>query len=331
MARIEVNAKLRIMVTAFTFVSIACFATFSANGAEKFPSGAVKVIITHPAGTSNDIEFRSLQPTLQKILGTPVVVENMAGTGGRKSREFVFKAPPDGYTLLSTGMPSCQLGEILFNGRYKTLEFSHIYSLFSDATALLVRTDSPHKDVADFVAKHKGKLLACAFPGVGSTAHLNGMSFTRSLGLNAKWVPYDGGTESLTALAGGHVDYVVCDVGSAKAMLSAKAAKLLMVFDEKRDPRYPEIPTPKELGYKMNIIASLRGIVGPPGIPKDVAKTLESAFAKAGQEKEFLSIAEKGNVRVTPRDSKGFFAESQSIYNELKEQETTLKALMKSN
>ena len=139
------------------------------------------------------------------------------------------------------------------------------------------------------------------------------MSLTRSLGLKAKWVPYDGGTESLTALAGGHVDYVVCDIGSAKAMLSAKPAKLLLVFDEKNDPRYPEIPTPKDSGYKLNIIPSLRGIFGPPGVSKDVAKTLEAAFTKAGQEKEFLTIAEKGNVRVTSRDRKVLFPGPQHL------------------
>src|SRR4030042_6869829 len=240
-----------------------------ARAPNNHPPNPVKLVITHAAGTSNDVEARPVQPFLQKYLGTPVVIENMPGTGGRKSREFVIKEKPDGYTLLSTGMPSCQIGEILFNGRYQTLSFTHIYSLFSESTALLVKSDSPFKDMADFVEKAKVKTLSCAVPGVGSTAHLNGMILTRYLKLTAKWVPYDGGTQALTAMAGGHVDYVICDTGSATAMLQGKVARPLMIFEDKRDPRYPDVPIQKDLGYNVDTIPSLRGVVWPPNVPAD--------------------------------------------------------------
>jgi tripartite-type tricarboxylate transporter receptor subunit TctC len=200
------DGRKAIFMALSTVLTVVVALALPASGADKFPSNPVKLVITHAAGTSNDIEARTVQPFLQKYLGVPIVIENMVGTGGRKSREFVIKEKPDGYTLLSTGMPSCQIGEILFKGRYQTLIFTHIFSLFSESTALLVKSDAPFKNMADFVEKAKGKTLSCAVPGVGSTAHLNGMILTRYLGLTAKWVPYDGGTEALTALAGGHVD-----------------------------------------------------------------------------------------------------------------------------
>jgi tripartite-type tricarboxylate transporter receptor subunit TctC len=74
--------------------------TSGANGAEKFPRNPIKLVVTHAAGTSNDIETRTVAPFLQKYLGVPIVIENMPGTGGRKSREFVFKEKPDGYHIL---------------------------------------------------------------------------------------------------------------------------------------------------------------------------------------------------------------------------------------
>jgi len=315
----------------FTFFMIMIVLSFTlrANGAEKFPVNPVKIVITHAAGTSNDIEARTVAPSLQKYLGVPFVIENMPGTGGRKSREFVIKEKPNGYTLLSTGMPSCQIGEILFNGRYNTLNFTHIFSLFSESTALLVKSDSPYKDMSDFVDKYKGKALSCAVPGVGSTAHLNGMKLMRYLGLTAKWVPFDGGTEALTALAGGHVDYVICDTGSATSMLSAKIARLLMIFDERRDPRYPDVPIQKDLKYDVITIPSLRGVVGPPGVSADVVKILESAFNKAAQDKEFLALATRANVKVNPKNSQEFFAISKNIWNEIKGQEENLKSMIK--
>lgn len=315
----------------FAFFMIVVFLSFTliANGAEKFPVYPVKIVITHAAGTSNDIEARTVAPSLQKYLGVPIVIENMPGTGGRKSREFVIKEKPNGYTLLSTGMPSCQIGEILFNGRYNTLNFTHIFSLFSDSTGLLVKSDAPYKDMADFVEKYKGKTLSCAVPGVGSTAHLNGMKLIRYLKLTAKWVPFDGGTEALTALAGGHVDFVICDTGSATSMLSAKIARLLMIFEEKRDPRYPDVPIQKDLKYDVITIPSLRGVVGPPGVSADVVKILESAFSKAAQDKDFLALATRASVKVNPKNSQEFFSISKNIWNEIKGQEQDLKSMMK--
>lgn len=303
-------------------------ATLPAYGADKFPTHPVKIVITHAAGTSNDIEVRAVQSFLQKQLGVPVVIENMPGTSGRKSRESVFKEKPDGYTLLSTGMPSCQIGEILYKGRYETLKFTHIFSLFSDANVLFVKFDSPYKDMATFIEKHKGKTLTCGTPGVGSPSQLDGMSLTRHLGLTARWIPYDGGTEALTALAGGHVDYVIGNIGGTAGMLSAKVVRVLMIFSDKRDPRYPEIPTYKDLGYSINFNPPMRGIVGPPGTPAGVVKTLETAFHKASQDKGFLALTSKADLIVAPRGAKEFFTISKNTWEEIKGQEAKFRAII---
>ncbi len=301
-----------------------------ARGAAKFPANPVKLVITHAAGTSNDIEARAAQPVLQKYLGVPVVIENMPGTGGRRSREYVFKQKPDGYALLSTGMPTCQIGEIFFDGRYKTLEFSHIFSLFSESIALVVKNDAPYKDMADFVKEHKKKTLSSAVAGVGGGAHFNGMNLARHLGLTVKWVPFDGGTQSLAALAGGHVDYVITDIGNVTAMVAAKTIRLLMIFGEQREPRYPDIPTSKELGYGITVIPSLRAVLGPPGLPAIVVKTLESAYKKTAQDAAFQALATKANVRVNPKDAKETFALSKNTWTAFKEQEEHLRSVMKS-
>ncbi|MFB3884967.1 MAG: tripartite tricarboxylate transporter substrate binding protein [Thermodesulfobacteriota bacterium] len=317
-----------ILLTLWVIV-IALALTPPVHGAEKYPVKPVKIVVTHAAGTSNDVETRTVAPFLQRYLGAPVVIENMPGTGGRKSREFVMKEKPDGYTLLSTGMPSTQFGEILFNGRYRTLDFTHIFSLFNDAIGVIVKSDSPYKGMADFVEKHKGKTLSCGIPGLGSGSHMDAMNFATYLGLTPRWVPYDGGTEAVTAMVGGHIDYVVGNIGSATAMLSAKIVRPILIFDEKRDPRFPDVPTHKDLGFKISAIANIRGVVGPPGVPPEVVKKLEEAFQKAAHDKEFLSVAAKASLIVDPIDSNRFFAVSTNIWNEIRGQAEKLKTMVK--
>ena len=238
-----------------------------ASGADKFPSSPVKMVITHAAGRPMTSRLEPSSPFCRNIWGPPSSLKtwpaqeegNRGSLSSKKNRMDTLFSPP-------ACLPVRSARSFLKVG-INTLSFTHIFSMFSDSTGLLVKSDSPYKDMADFVEKAKGKTLSCAVPGVGSTAHLNGMILTRYLGLTTKWVPYDGGTEALTALAGGHVDYVICDTGSATAMLNAKSARLLMIFDDKRDPRYPDIPIQKDLGYNVDTIPSLRGMVGPPGRP----------------------------------------------------------------
>lgn len=321
---------LLVLFAAVLLIGISLALTAPSHGAEKFPANPVRVVITHAAGASSDIEFRTILSSLQKTLGVPVVVEFMPGSGGRKSREFVYKAKPDGYTLIYTAMPSTQIGEIFFKGQYNTLKFTYIFSLFSDASALSVKSDSPYKDIADFVEKHKGKTLSCAIPGIGSSAHLNGIKLTNYLKLAAKWVPYNGANEALAALAGGHVDYVIGDVGASKAMFDAGMARPILIFDEKREPRYPDVPTPKDLGYRITVIPTLRGVVGPPGIPADVLRTLESAFTRASQGQEFLGLASKANVRPDPKHSNDFFSSARQVWDEVKGEEENLRSMIKS-
>ena len=47
----------------------------------------------------------------------------------------------------------------------------------------------------------------------------------------------------------------------------AKSGKVraLVVAAEERDPAFPDVPIPKELGYSFTIISSMEGVVAPKG------------------------------------------------------------------
>lgn len=321
----EMSTRLLVFTLA-TFFLVPCFA----HADEKYPSKPVRIVISTLAGTTPDIEARMAQPFLQKYLGVPIVIEDMPGTGGRLATEFVNKEKPDGYTLLNVGMPSCQTGEVLFKGRYKTLDLTHIYSLYGSYNSLVVKYDAPYKDMAEFIAKHKGKTLSCAIPGFGMTSHVNGVILTDHLGLTVRWVPYEGSTESLAALIGGHVDYAVGDVsGSLLSMVQSKAVRFLMVFSDTRDPQFPDVPTPKDLGIGITPIATMRAITGPPKMPPEVVKTLESAFAKVAQDQEFLAMASKSKLKVIPKNSAELLAVSKNTLDIIKGQEERLRSVVK--
>lgn len=99
----------------------------STSDAKEFKfADPIKLVITHGVGGTVDTAARNIAPYLSKELGVAVVPENKEGSGGRIARAEVFKAKADGCTILMTGMPSLQLGELLFDGNYKTTDFTYI-------------------------------------------------------------------------------------------------------------------------------------------------------------------------------------------------------------
>src|ERR1700757_4695852 len=65
-----------------------------------FPSRVVKMIVPYPPGGGTDLLARVLADQLGRKWGQSVIVENVGGAGGNVGATEVFRAAPDGYTLL---------------------------------------------------------------------------------------------------------------------------------------------------------------------------------------------------------------------------------------
>ena len=100
--------------------------------------------------------------------------------------------------------------------------------------------------------------------------------------------------EALTAVLGGHVEFASL---TSELIPSVKAGqtRLLAVISEKRSPKFPDVPTLKELGYDFANDAVF-AIVAPSDIDPAIAKKLEEAFAIAVKSPEYLDILDKINM-----------------------------------
>src|SRR5690349_2063660 len=90
------NCLLTISIVAGA-TSWAC--TASAD-AQSWPAHPIRILAGFGRGGGTDVVARILAPALSEVLGQPVVVENMPGTGGTIAASAVAKAAPDGYTAL---------------------------------------------------------------------------------------------------------------------------------------------------------------------------------------------------------------------------------------
>jgi tripartite-type tricarboxylate transporter receptor subunit TctC len=113
--------------------------------------------------------------------------------------------------------------------------------------------------------------------------------FRQCKGLEFKHVPTKGGAEANMQLLGKHINFVA-GAGQHIQYLKQGVFRLLMVFNtDKRDPKYPDVPTLQELGCQD---APALGyiVVGPKGLPEPVAKKLEDTFKKVTESEEFQKL-----------------------------------------
>jgi putative tricarboxylic transport membrane protein len=97
-----------------------------------------------------------------------------------------------------------------------------------------------------------------------------------------KWafVSFQGGGERIAALLGGHVDMMIIEPQEAGEQIRAGKMRVLAQIAEKPLPGYPGVPTLKEAGYDVVVPPQIRGVMAPPGLPKEVIAYWEDLFAK---------------------------------------------------
>ncbi|MFH1123659.1 MAG: tripartite tricarboxylate transporter substrate binding protein [Pseudomonadota bacterium] len=291
----------------FSFIGIGVvffMALSLAYGAE-FPSKPVKIIVTAGAGGGEDTEARGIAPYVEKHLGVNVTIENQAGAGGKIAFEKFQKTEPDGYSIILYTFPKSIIIEYMGQTGYRTKDFTPIFA-WSRGNQLLVVNTETWKTFDEFLKAAKEKPLSGGLSGRGSTTHLAGLVAVDELGIKVNWVPYEGSAGSTAALAGKHLDFTICLATSAPALIQAGKLRPLLMFSDKRDPYFPDVPVPKELGLNVTPLPAVRGVEAPPNTPPAIVKVLEEAFSKAIQEKDYIEWANKRKIVLDPLSSREF-------------------------
>ena len=180
--------------------------------AQDYPTQTIRMISSFGAGGGSDIIARILAQRMQEKLGQNVIVENRPGAGGVLGNELVANAPKDGYTLGVQTAGQIIASVITKNMRYDAVgAFDWIGQIATAGLFIVVRPDSPYKDIKSLVAAAKanpGKIVFGS-PGFAATQHLAGELFKQSAGIELLHVPYRTSPEVLAALLSKNVDVVI--------------------------------------------------------------------------------------------------------------------------
>ena len=184
---------------------IALLAALPAH-AQDYPGRPIRIIVPFPAGGTADIMPRIFGEKLAAKWGQPVVVDNRPGAAGNIGAELVYRAEPDGYTLLSAPPPPLVINPSLYPRlAFDPARFVTVSVMGAVPNVLLVHPKVPAGSVQELIAHAKGnpERLNYASQGNGTTSHLTTEMFkTMAGGLRITHVPYKGTAPALTALLG---------------------------------------------------------------------------------------------------------------------------------
>jgi tripartite-type tricarboxylate transporter receptor subunit TctC len=252
---------------------------------DKYPSKPITIVCPYPAGGNTDQRSRQFGRFLSTALGVPVIVDNKPGAGGNIGTEIIARAKPDGYTIGMGNFAPLSVNPTMFKkvNFDPNKDFAPICLIERGPLVLMVRPDSPFKNVKDIVAAAKAKpgSLSYANGGTGGSHHLAAEMFKKMAGVEITNIPYKGGAPAAMDLMGGQVDMMFEQMYAASANIRAGKMRPLAITSLKRSPQFPDVPTMAEQGFPGYEISNWQGFIAPAGTPASIIKLLNEVTNKA--------------------------------------------------
>jgi len=256
-------------VVALSLAALLASAMSSAVHAQDFPTRAVRIIVPFPPGGSAEQQARLLAVGLTDLWKQPVIIENKPGAGATLGAAYAAAAAPDGYTLYFASTSHTITPSLYASLPYHPVRSFAPVSLVSVSPLIItVPADLKVSNLADFIALAKanpGK-FNYATSGTGGSPHLAGELFRIRANIDVTHIPTKGTAPAMTALLGGHVDYMIADM-SAVPHYRAGRLKPLAVSTPRRSPLLPDVPTLTESGLNDCDVSNWGSILAPAKTP----------------------------------------------------------------
>jgi tripartite-type tricarboxylate transporter receptor subunit TctC len=265
-------------------------AAVAQDPAANYPSRAIRIIVPFPAGGAADALPRIVGERLTARWGQPVIVENRAGASGGIGAEAVWRAEPDGYTLLSTPPAPLVINPSLYAKlAYDPMQFVPVTVMAAIPSVLLVNPAKvPANTLQEFVALARANPDRFNYASQGTTtvSFLTTEMFKSAAGgLKITQIPYKGTAPGLTALLAGEVDMMFDNLGVTLQQVRAGKLKALAVAGERRVASLPDVPAMAEI-YPGFLSVAWFGVVAPPKTPAEIAAKLAAAIIDALKQPE---------------------------------------------
>lgn len=298
-------------IAAAAFFTVTLIFGSAASAQSDYPSRPIKIIAPVPAGSSADMLARIYSRVLQEKWGQPIVIENRVGASHNIGAGAVWRAAPDGYTIMTAPPPSLAINKYLFpNLNYDPESFVPVTVMVDVPNVLVVRPGLAAKDVKGLIALAKAKpgLITYASTGKGSTLHLAAESFRNQANIELLYVPFTGVPQLISELTAERVDMTLVPLIDVYPYIQNGSLRALGVGSDMRSQELPDVPTIGDTlpGYHAT---AWFAVALPPKAPAALAEKLSDAIREAFKQPEAAQQLKnlRGNVILnSPTEAAAF-------------------------
>lgn len=264
-------------------------ATLVANTAwAEYPERDISLMVGFSAGGGTDVMARTLEPFLEKYIGNGanIVIQNIPGASGQIAITQVIEAEPDGYTLGTYNLPGVMARTLDRDAGYTADSFTYLANVVNDPNVIVTPQSSDIESMEQLIdeAKADPGSITMGISGLGGDDHFAFIALQEATGTEFTLVPFGSSAPTRTALMGGHVAAGILNVSEVAGF--EDSVRVLGIASEKESEYAPGVPTLKSQGVDM-VNGSMRGFIGPAGLPEDVQETLINAFKQTFSDPEF--------------------------------------------
>jgi putative tricarboxylic transport membrane protein len=241
------------------------------------------VVHTGPGGGSDLLaRAAALMIEKEKLLPVRMQVVNKTGGGAAVAAAYLAEKKGDPYTIgfftgvwLTSPLTSAE-------AKVSLRDLTPVARLVLEPAVIAVKADAPYKTLGDFVAAAKQNPGQLKQSGGSITSRDNVVRQQLQKSSGARWafISFPGGGERMAALLGGHVNMMVIEPAEVGEHVRAGNIRVLAQVSDKRLSGFPNVPTLREAGFDVAAVPQVRGVVAPPGIPKENVAYWEDVFRK---------------------------------------------------
>lgn len=276
----------------------AAFAGLPAAHAQAWPAKPVRLVVPAAPGGSADPLARLVAEELGRVMQQSFVVENKPGANGNLGSALVVKSPADGYTLLFGWSGTVVTAATLYESKpyNPQRDLEPIVTIGGVPNVILVNPAIPAASVAELTAYAKqnpGK-LNFGSTGSGSSYHLSGELYKKTVGVFMVHVPYTSPGAVLTDLIGNRLQVSFPGVVAGAPFVRDGKLRALAVMSDKRSDVLPDVPTTAEAGYPSLVSDTWFGLFAPKGTPPEIRQkineTINTALKEPGFRQRLVSL-----------------------------------------
>jgi len=249
----ETMSRYRTGISRLGAATFAALLAWSMPAEAEFLEKPVDYIIPFGAGGESGITARLQQPVFMKLTGQDLVVKYRPGGGGAVAWSQLNEMPDDGHTLRE-------------ESQYKTLE-----------------------DLIKVMNAKPGK-VSFSGSGRGTANHLAQVWFDERLRAKSAYNGKKGTAAAVAALLDEQVD--ASWAYTTGAVKYGDKLRMLAVAMEKRHPKFPDVPTFRELGYDF-VGGAYRGVAVPKSTTEGIRLKISKLFGRIGDDPAFKARKSK--------------------------------------